>query len=43
MFSKLKQFVGMVGITVELDIPSNLPVDATSLNGELSFAGLTIS
>jgi hypothetical protein len=33
MFSKLKQFVGMVGITVELDIPSNLPKDASSLTG----------
>jgi hypothetical protein len=33
MFSKLKQFVGMVGITVELDVPGNLPKDATSLQG----------
>jgi hypothetical protein len=33
MFSKLKQFVGMVGVTVELDIPGNLSKDATSLAG----------
>lgn len=35
MFAKLKQFVGMVGITVELEIPSNLPLDATSLTGKV--------
>jgi hypothetical protein len=33
MFSKLKQFVGMVGITVELDIPGNLAKDASALTG----------
>ncbi len=33
MFSKLKQFVGMVGITVQLDIPSNLTGDSDTLTG----------
>lgn len=33
MFSKLKQFVGIVGVTVELDISAQLPLAATSING----------
>ncbi|HEX2622213.1 MAG TPA: sporulation protein [Phototrophicaceae bacterium] len=35
MFGKLKQFVGMVGIDVVLDIPDQLPLAATSLIGTI--------
>lgn len=33
MFKKLGQFMGMVGIEVEVDVPQNLPKDATSIEG----------
>ena len=33
MFSRLKKFVGAVGINVELEIPDQLPLDATTLEG----------
>ena len=33
MFSKLKKFMGVVGINVELEIPDELPLDATMLEG----------
>jgi hypothetical protein len=35
MFKKLGQFMGMVGIEVEVDVPESLDKDATSLEGKI--------